>query len=267
MTKRDAKKEVKGELRMDMEQEETYGLCSPLSETPSNSRNPKKKCANRGESETVSNEDIFQAVLELTKRISVFETQIQKNTEDVREIKEEMKGFGFQMKETEDKVKDLERRMEEVKEKTEEGERYSRRWNLRLVNLPEKENEDVRAEVMKIMSQIAPDDTSKIGFLIDSVHRVGRPRDDKTPRPTIIQFNMRTFRYKIWKESRNADIMKRMNLRIAEDLTRAERECRNKQWPQVEQARKMGKKTRWQGPVAYIDGVRCVAREASPNDK
>ena len=252
MTKRDAKKEVKGVLRMDMEQEETYGLCSPLSETPSKSPNPKKKCAHRGESETVSNDDIFQAVLERTKRISVFETQIQKNTEDVREIKEEMKGFGFQIKETEDKVKDLERRMEEVKEKTEEGERYSRRWNLRLVNLPEKENEDVRAE--KIMSQIAPDCTSKIGLLIDSVHRVGRPRDDKTPRPTIIQFNMRTFRYKIWKESRNVDVMKRMNLRIAEDLTRAERECRNKLWPQVDRHVRWGKKTggRDQSPTSMV---------------
>ena len=228
MTKRDAKKELKGAMLTDMEHEEDFALCSPLPETPHESPNPKKICADRRKGETVSNDDILQAVLELTKRISVFETQIQKNTEDVKEIKEEMKGFGFQMKENEDKMKGLEKRMEEVKEKGEEGERYSRRWNLRLVNLPEKENEDVRTEVMKIMSQIAPEEKSRMAFLVDTVHRVGRPRDDRMPRPIIMQFNMRTFRYKIWKESQNADIMKTMNLRIAEDLTRAERDCRNK---------------------------------------
>lgn len=110
------------------------------------------------------------------------------------------------------------------------------------------------------MSQIAPEEESKLGFLVDTVHRVERPRDDKTPRPIIKQFNMRTFRNKVWKNSRNADVMKKMNLRTADDLTCSERECRNKLWPLVEQARKEVK-TRWQGPVVFINGVRFAALE------
>lgn len=112
------------------------------------------------------------------------------------------------------------------------------------------------AEVLKILSQIALDDKSNLGFLVGTVHGVGCPSDGNKPRPVIIQFNMRTFRFKIWKESQNADIMKKMNLRIAKDLNRSERECRNKLWPLVKQARKEGKKTRWQGPVVFIDGVK-----------
>lgn len=88
-----------------------------------------------------------------------------------------MKGLVFQVKETEDKVKSMDTRMEEQKRKTKESERYSRRWNLRLINLPEKEN--VR-EVLTIMSQIAPDDKSKVRSVVDTVHRVGRPRDNKS---------------------------------------------------------------------------------------
>ncbi|KAM4563417.1 uncharacterized protein PAE49_011494 isoform 1-T1 [Odontesthes bonariensis] len=262
MTKRDAKKKevTKGNLVMDMEPEESfYGLCSPLPETPSKSPNPKKLCGENKEKDTVSNSDILQAIRELKRGFSVFEQQMKQNTADIKEAKEVMKGLNFQAKETEDKVITLDKRVDELKEKTEEGERYSRRWNLRLINLPEKENEDVRHEVLKILSQIAPDEKSKMGFLVDTVHRVGRPRDDNKPRPVIIQFNMRTFRIKIWRESRNADILKKMNLRMAEDLTRFEKDCRNKLWPLVEQARKDGKKTRWQGPIVFIDGVKFTA--------
>lgn len=119
----------------------------------------------------------------------------------------------------------------------------------------------MREEVLKIMSQIAPDDTSKLGFLVDMAHRVGRPRDNKTS-CLIIQFNMCTLRYKIWKDSHDADVMKRMNLRKAGDLTCSKKDCRNKLWPLFEQAHKEGNKTRWQGPVTFIDGVRFTAREA-----
>lgn len=70
---------------------------------------------------------------------------------------------------------------------------------------------------------------------------------------------MRTFRDKIWKDSQNADVMKKMKLHITEDLSHFERDCRNKLWPMVEQARKDGKKTRWHGPFVFTDGVKFSA--------
>lgn len=70
---------------------------------------------------------------------------------------------------------------------------------------------------------------------------------------------MRTFRYKVWRASFTADVMKEKKLWMAEDLTDREKQSRNKLWPLVKQARTEGKKTKWQGPVAIIDGVRFTA--------
>ena len=170
MTKRDAKKVTKGNLMMEMEPEEGfYGLCSPLPETPGKSPNPKKLCGENKEKDMVSNSDILQAICELKRSFSNFEQQMKQNTADIEEVKEVMKELSFQGKETEDKVIELNKRVDELKEKMEEGERYSRRWNLRLINLPEKENEDVKHEVLKILSQITPNEKSKMGFLVDMV--------------------------------------------------------------------------------------------------
>lgn len=126
---------------MDMEPEESfYGLCSPLPDTPSKSPKPKKHCTNKDDKDTVSNSDILRAICELKQSFSVFEQQLNKNTTEIKQVKEVMKELEFQTKETEDKVKTLDKRMDDLKERTEDGERYSRRWNLRLINLPEQEN-------------------------------------------------------------------------------------------------------------------------------
>jgi len=80
---------------------------------------------------------------------------------------------------------------------------------------------------------------NKLGFLVDTIHRVGRPRDDGSPRPVISQFTMRTFRQKIWKTSMTAAVKREKKLRLAEDLTYGERQCRKKLWPLVEKPAKM----------------------------
>lgn len=124
-----------------------------------------------------------------------------------------MKGLAFQVKETEDKVKSMDTCMEEQKRKIQESERHSRRWNLRLINLPEKEN--VR-EVLKTMSQIAPDDKNKVRFVVDTVHRVGRPRDNKSSIQHHVQLLYSSicvciFWNKMRKDLRNAAIMRVKN--------------------------------------------------------
>lgn len=51
----------------------------------------------------------------------------------------------------------------------EDAERYSRRRNLRLLNVPEHSSQDVRTEVMDIAAQIIPEEKSSLGFMIDHV--------------------------------------------------------------------------------------------------
>lgn len=70
------------------------------------------------------------------------------------EKKEHVKDLGMQFKETDDTVKKLKERMTVLQERQEEAQRYSRQWNLHLLNLPEHSNEDVRREVMGIIAQI-----------------------------------------------------------------------------------------------------------------
>lgn len=243
---------------MDMESDAFPSLCSPLPETPLNSPSPKKvrtEISKKG-AENVSNADILKAIHGLNDRFSKFEEMVNKNTVEIVVMQEHMKDLGMHCKATDDIVKKLNERANAIQERQEEAERYSRRWNLRLLNLPEYSNEDVRKVVMGIIAQIIPEEKSRLGFLVDTVHRVGRNKDDNKPRPIIMQFTMRTFRHKVWRASLNSDVLKEKNLRMAEDLTYTERQCRNKLWPMVKQARDEGKKTKWIGPVAIIDGVR-----------
>lgn len=62
-----------------------------------------------------------------------------------------------------------------LREKQDEVERYSRRWNLCLLNLLENNNEDARKEVLEIIAKMVPEEKSKLGFMVDTMHRVGRP--------------------------------------------------------------------------------------------
>lgn len=247
---------------MDMESEQTFpGLCKPLPETPHNSPNPKKIRTETSEdgADNVSNADILKAIHGLNDRFSKFEEMVKRNTAEIGDLQEHMKDLGMQCKTTDDNLKKVNEQMTAIQERQEEAERYSRRWNLRLLNLPEHGNEDVRKEVMGIIAQIVPEEKSRLGFLVDTVHRVGGKKDDNKPRPIIMQFTMRNFRHKVWRASLNSDVLKTKNLRMAEDLTYTERQCRNKLWPLVKQARDEGKKTKWIGPIAIIDGVRHTA--------
>ena len=243
---------------MDITDESSFpGLCTPLPHTPLKSPNSKKIWTK--EDLTVSNADILKAINGLNDRFLKFEEIVMKNTAEIARVQENVKGREIQWKGTDDTVKKMSDQMTTLWEKQEESERYSRRWNLRLLNLPESSNEDVRKEVLEIIAEIIPEEKSKLGFMVDTVHRVGRPRENKSSPPIIIQFTMRNYRFKIWRASLNADVIKKKNLRIAEDLTQQERQCRNKLWPLVQQARADGKKTKWQGPVVIINGVRHTA--------
>lgn len=235
-------------------------LCSPLSDTPLSSPNPKKACSK--DNSDVSNADILKAVQHLTSRFISLEQKISQNTEEIVAIKKNIEGIEHEAKTNNDKMQVMSCRISEQDEKIEEAERYSRRWNLKLFNLPETSNEstdDLRKQIFEIFGQMAPDEKNKLGFLIDTIHRVGRPRDDRSTRPVIIQFTMRSFRQKIWKNSMTAATMREKKLRLAEDLTYGERQSRKKLWPLVEKARKDGKKTAWRGPDVIIEGKRITA--------
>lgn len=240
----------------------------PLPVTPVCSPGPKKQRGGGGErmdaDREVSNADILNAVMEstnavnsLSQRFTTLELDLQKNTSAILKMTEQMNKMETRVKNNEDKVKEMSAGISMLNKKSEEPERYSRRWNLRVQGLRETPGEKVREDVMKLFAVLAPEDKEKLGFLVDTVHRVGVLRDNGI-RPIIVQFTMRSFRDKIWLVSKNSGVLKDRKLMIKEDLTQVDKEERRKLWPLVEAARKDGKRAGFRGTDAYIEGKKVT---------
>lgn len=238
---------------------------NPDDKTPVPSPNPKKlkrkyKRDSKNQSGT-SNEDILGAVQTLIKRFDVqderltrFERKIEETLQKVKENKEEINNVKVQMIH-------LQKENDALKQMCLEHARYKRRWNLRLIGLPEKEREETKEVIVGILTRILPVSVDKIRETVDTVHRLGRRNDVATnmlPRPVIIQFALRTVRDEVWRRSREAKVCKDMGIRFKEDFSREDREARAKLWPKVEEARKNGKKASLREGYALIEGKRIV---------
>lgn len=76
-----------------------------------------------------------------------------------------------------------------------ENARCTRRWDLRLLGLPEKENEDTREVLIGILTRMISVAVDKLWEIVDKVHCLGKRNDaahNKMQRPIIIQFALRT---------------------------------------------------------------------------
>lgn len=101
--------------------------------------------------------------------------------------------------------------------------RYKRRWDLRLMGLPEKVKEDTRETVIGILTRVIPLSVKKLRESVDTVHRLGKKNDaatNKMPRPVIIQFALRTVRDEVWRRSREARVCREMNIQFKEDFSK-----------------------------------------------
>lgn len=233
------------------------GLLTPLPVTPTKSPDLKKQRLRDEATRGTSNEDILKAVMELTNRFITLEQKLSRNTDAITAVCEQLKGVEIQVQKNEKQVKEVSEQVSKLQQRSDDAERYSRRWNLRLYGMKEVPAENTRADIMKLFAALVPEDKEKIGFLVDAVHRVGVPRDN-TNRPIIIQFTMRNFRNKIWKVSRENEILKEKKLMLKEDLTHADRMERNRLWPLVDAARKQGKRAGFRGADVYIEGKKVT---------
>ncbi|KAI2646805.1 Exocyst complex component SEC8 [Labeo rohita] len=76
-----------------------------------------------------------------------------------------------------------------------------------LRGVPEKEEENIRDEVIHMCEQTYPDSKGKFSFAIDSVHRLGKKKNQigsKTvPRTVIVQFTSRIVWDAVWKAAKS----------------------------------------------------------------
>lgn len=221
----------------------------------------------KADEEEVSNVVLLQAISALTTRfdtqdskMEVLMDQMRKNSVMMAEISKavefnaaEIKDCKRENAEMSKEITKLNKTDTELRNRMVELERYKRRWNLRINGLQEKSDEDPRREVCGLIGEIAPHLVHKLEEIIDSVHRVGKKEHGKQ-RQMIVQFTMRKYREEIWKATKNCSVCKDRGVRFVEDLTRQDRNARAALWPQIEKARKEGKKAYFRGPHVYIEG-------------
>ncbi len=207
---------------------------------------------------------LVQAIEKLTAKIDNFGAQLRENSIMVANVSKLVEMNAADIKECKAKMKSMEKEMprlvkenEELKEGVTEMERYKRRWNLKIHGLKEKDDEHIRDIVIGILSKIAPQWSTSMETVIDSVHRLGRREEGKS-RQVILQFTMRYHRDAIWKLSKNSKICKDLRIHFKQDFCKADHEARAAAWPKMEQARAAGKNIYYGGHVGYINGFRVV---------
>lgn len=170
------------------------------------------------------------------------------NAAEIKDCKAQMKVFDKQPTSVTTTHTDLINRTSEL-------ERYKRRWNLRIIGMKEKTDEDIRKEVIALLADIAPHLKNKLEDVVDTVHRIGPKMKDKS-RQVIIQFCMRKYRDEFWRSTKVSDICKFRGVKFTEDMSKEDREIRAALWPKISEARAAGKRAYYRGPYGYIEGTR-----------
>lgn len=188
---------------------------------------------------------------------------IKNNSRQIEDFKESLEFICADVKEMKTKVAQCEKRISDYQKtsylqesRISQLETYSRRWNLRLFGLEEKENRDERKEVIKICQALLPEMKNELPSSIDVAHRLGpKKSNDTRPRGIIIRFALRFHRDAIWRSAKHSAFLRENKLKFVEDLSAEDRERRRKLWPAVEKARKENKKAFFVGGRAFVDGT------------
>lgn len=237
-------------------EESLTGAKTPLPDSPS--KPPSKK----GKSDDDSSSVISTLSNLINTRSDAIEKMVSENALKIEGLKKTVDFVCAELNDIKGKVSHVETRLntEEKKmgfceQRLTDLERYSRRWNLRLHGVNEKEREDVRAESIRICEALFPEGGIRLADKIDTVHRVGRKlQNNSRPRPIIIQFSSRVARDGVWKAARTSEFLRANQLRFTEDLIASDRERRQLLWPAVDKARKEGKRAHFVGGRAFVDG-------------
>lgn len=225
----------------------------------------KKKRAKRSKSQDGhAKEDTVNAILQAvhlltqkmddqTQRFIRFEKKIEENAVAIEKNKNDIT-------ELQTKISQLKKENVTLKNACEEHARYKRRWNLRLLGLPEKDDENVRETVIGILTRIIPVSVDQLRFTVDTVHRLGIKRNAGTSsgqhRAVIIQFALRTVKEDVWIKWRDAKVCKDLHIIFKQDFSKEDRLAREKLYPLVQNARKSGLRAFLKEGYALIDNKR-----------
>ena len=87
--------------------------------------------------------------------------------------------------------------------------------------------------MIKVPGKVSPKIAVKLSEVVDSVHRIGKKKDNNYARAIIIQFSMHHFCDIIWRDAKGSTFLEEAHLLLKEDLSPEERTARAKAWPLV----------------------------------
>ncbi|KAL1252322.1 hypothetical protein QQF64_020118 [Cirrhinus molitorella] len=181
--------------------------------------------------------------------------QISGMTETIEFICSEVKGLKERVNVIDSQTKKVEIVSTEQEKRLAHLEAYTRRWNLRIHGIPEKERENVHQEVIDVCQRLLPQFKDKFPDVVDVAHRLGRPNPQNKGRGIIFQFTSRFYRDAVWRAAKDAEFLFVNRLKKTEDLSPADKARRIKLWPAVEKARKENKQAFFVGGHAFVDGT------------
>lgn len=201
-------------------------------------------------------------IVENSRIIKDMKEEVGKNTEKISSVLETIDFICNEVKDLKQRVDFIDSRTKKEEINSTEREQrlanletYTRRWNLRIHGIPEKDKENVRQEIIDVCQQILPQFKEKFPDVIDVAHRLGRVHPHSKGRGILFRFTSRFYRDAVWRAAKDADFLTKNRLKITEDLSSADRAKRLKLWPIIEKARKENKRAFFVGGRAFVDGT------------
>ncbi|KAK7880122.1 hypothetical protein WMY93_033206 [Mugilogobius chulae] len=213
---------------------------------------------------------------QINKRLDTLESMITHNAVEIADVKQEVKDNTREIAAMKNKFEAVHREFVSLKnqvmalesqsnaanersdvlaKRITHLETYSRRWNLKLYGLEEREQQDLREEIIRLCQVLIPEARDLLSREVDIVHRLGPKKNNSSqPRGVIMQFISRRLRDEVWRAAKNSTFLKNKNLKLAEDLSPDDRERRRQLWPAVEKARKENQLAYYVGSRAFING-------------
>lgn len=199
---------------------------------------------------------VTESIVKVQDDVVSFSKQLQETNKSLEYTQKEVRSLNDESKAQVEKIKELEvvnltlkHQNEELKQKYLHLESYTRRENLILERVEEKDDEDTEKVVRDLLiDQFEMDSVPEIVF--QAVHRLGKKSPLKAvpyQRPIIMKFLLRRERMKVWKLRYK---LEGTNIRLREDYPEDIEKQRRRMYPIVREA----KRKKFVGDV-YIAGA------------
>ncbi|XP_051794231.1 uncharacterized protein LOC127530790 [Acanthochromis polyacanthus] len=207
--------------------------------------------------------DTLQGMMKCNSiEIADIKREMKENTKEIIAIKNEFKAVHDDVMAVRNQVKEQsEQRVKDNEKLTAMGlrvtrlEDYSRRQNLKVYGIEEKEQENLREVTTRLCQELLPEARDQFAGAIDVAHRLGPRKSGSTQsRGVIMRFLYRHDRDRIWEASKNSVLLRNRHLKFAQDWSPEVRERRRQLYPMVARAKDEGRTAYLVAGRAFVDG-------------